>query len=74
MIKPYRRVLQRDAKTFSQWIRLGAKLKLACCDCGLVHAIEFRAVPRPKLKQVELAFRLRRHVTATKQQRKVRGL
>lgn len=70
--KLFRRILQRDSKSFSNWIRLGPNLNLACCDCGLVHRIEFRVRPFPKLKQVELAMRLRRHVTKTKEQRAAR--
>ncbi len=37
--------------------------KLACCDCGLVHVIDFRLVPAAKGKKIQ--FRARRNNRST---------
>ncbi len=37
----YRTFYQRNGRTFSQWQYVGRRLRLACCDCGLVHTFQF---------------------------------
>jgi hypothetical protein len=42
--------------------------RLACCDCGLVHAIRFRVVDSKGGKAVQ--FKAARHVRATAAKRR----
>ena len=57
-MKKYPRV--RDG----QWIAPKRKgYRLACCDCGLVHELEFRLMPHAGGKRI--VFRARRHKRAT---------
>lgn len=50
---------------WSDWIHPFGGYKMACCDCGLVHDLEFR------LDEVnQLNFRARRNVRSTAQMRR----
>jgi len=42
--------------------------RLACCDCGLVHKMDFR------IKYGELQYRVFRDGAATRQQRRQKGV
>lgn len=46
--------------------------KLVCCDCGLVHRMDFRIAGRRKVKRVQ--FRAYRAVLETKRFRKQQGI
>lgn len=53
---------------WSRWIKpVMAGYKLACCDCGLVHEIDFRVI-----EEVEpyVLFRARRNNRSTGQRRR----
>ena len=51
-------------------IRKGACYKLACCDCGLVHSLEFRIIG--KVRQI-VQFRMFRDYRATAAMRRKRS-
>lgn len=52
-----------------EWIRpVMNGYKLACCDCGLVHRIDFKLVPWGRGQKV--MFRAFRHERATAQVRR----
>lgn len=62
----YKRVKDRE------WVQPKMKgYKLACCDCGLVHVLDFAIVGTRKLK---VQFRARRAVGLTKELRQRRGI
>jgi hypothetical protein len=47
--------------------------KMACCDCGLVHAMDFKVIDpdtNKVIKNARAILRARRHETLTKQLRK----
>ena len=47
--------------------------KMACCDCGLVHVMDFMVIDNDTEKQIKngrAIMRARRHETLTKQLRK----
>lgn len=47
-----------------QWVTPIRKgYKMACCDCGLVHLMDFRIVKRGKIHKIE--WRAFRHNRAT---------
>lgn len=69
MTKPPAFVQAFDA----EWIQPKRKgWLMACCDCGLVHSVDFRLVPHARGKKVQL--RPTRDEAATKRYRKTRGL
>lgn len=46
--------------------------KMACCDCGLVHLLQFRLVGSRKYRQIQFrAFRDDRATAAVRKHRKV---
>jgi len=48
-----------------QWFKIkGRKHRIACCDCGLVHDLEFR------IRKGKIEFRAFRHNRATGQKRR----
>ena len=74
----------KKGEIWTDWIRpVMTNYHMSCCDCGLVHTLNFRAlkvfkvhkngikegVPLPKNKY-EVEFKLRRNKTLTKQERK----
>lgn len=72
---------QTTARGFSRWIRPRMnKYLMQCCDCGLVHELQFRVVLGPVIggpqshQKATVAFRARRADGYTKTQRKARGL
>jgi hypothetical protein len=56
-----------DAKGFSKWFK-HHHFWAECCDCGLVHEFQFKAVDG------QPAFRVRRANGYTKRQRALRGI
>jgi hypothetical protein len=46
-----------------QWIKPGPQFQLGCCECGLVHRVDFRIVDG------QVQFRAYRDVTATNENR-----
>jgi hypothetical protein len=47
-----------------EWLEPARKgFRLACCDCGLVHAVDFRLVPRGGGKAIQMRFRRDRRAT-----------
>ena len=51
--------------------------KMACCDCGLVHSMDFKVIDpetNKVIKNVRAVLRARRHETLTKQLRKSQGI
>ena len=47
---------------------------MACCDCGLVHGMDFRVVWNPKKKKNQVQFRAWRAPKYTSAQRKKNGI
>lgn len=53
-----------NAKGWSRWIRpVRMGYRLACCDCGLIHEIDFALIGHPPGKSI--VFRARRDSLAT---------
>lgn len=49
-----------------EWIQpIHRGYKMACCDCGLVHVLDFRVVKYAGGKRVKIQFRARRHNRST---------
>lgn len=51
--------------------------KMACCDCGLVHSMDFRVIDPDTEKIIKgprAILRARRHETMTKKLRKQQGI
>jgi hypothetical protein len=49
------------------------KYKLACCDCGLVHNIDFKVIDddtHKKIKNASVLFKAKRNIKLTKELRK----
>jgi hypothetical protein len=56
---------------FSRWIQpVMHKYILACCDCGLVHEMQFRVVG---VRKMRVQFRARRAARYTAQERRRNG-
>ena len=59
----------KNAGDFTEWIRPIRKgYKLACCDCGLVHDLDFRI--RKEWRGLVIEFRARRNNPSTGQMRR----
>ena len=59
------RLKYKQIKT-DEWIRPdGRCFKLACCDCGLVHRLQFRLVKNGRRNEKKIQFRLERDERAT---------
>ena len=57
----------------NEWVQPVRKgYKLACCDCGLVHNVDFRIVPTKRGRFIQ--FRVRRNGRATGGMRAGRGI
>jgi len=52
-----------------EWIRMPKKLKIGCCDCGLIHDFEFKITTR-KNKKPKLRMRVWRDDPMTAEHRK----
>lgn len=62
-------IRQKDSRRPSSWIRpVQDRFHLACCDCSLVHDMDFRVVKSIAGPRVE--FRVRRNERQTQQLRK----
>lgn len=63
---------REQANGWSKWIRPVRKgYRLACCDCGLIHEIDFALINWPPGKKI--IFRARRDNRATAAHRRGRG-
>ena len=69
-----------DKRGFSRWVQpqMG-KYFLACCDCGLVHEMQFRVMPgavkgRDEGQRMHVQFRCRRAPRYTARERKKMGI
>jgi hypothetical protein len=57
---------------WSEWIRPVRKgYRMACCDCGLVHELDFRAIRWGRGRKV--VFRARRNNRATAARRRAKA-
>lgn len=77
MGKRFYKVTQPTSRAFSEWIapRM-TKYLMACCDCGLVHELQFQITPARVSKDGQFCrviFRVRRAEGHTKTQRKGRS-
>jgi hypothetical protein len=65
----YHTITQPSEKDWSPWNTPALKYKLACCDCGLVHDIEFcvrlKGGKMLDRRKGQIKFRVRRNVRAT---------
>jgi hypothetical protein len=78
-----KRIRQEKAvgpRGFSRWVQpqMG-KYFMACCDCGLVHEMQFRVVPGAVKglnagQQMHVQFRARRAPKYTARERKQMGI
>lgn len=66
---------------FSRWVQPQmAKYFLSCCDCGLVHEMQFRLSPGAMVKgnnggqKMHVQFRARRSESYTARERKRTGI
>lgn len=56
--------MRYDEPKSNQWVRpVRDGYRMACCDCGLVHEMDFRAIPWGRGRKV--IFRVRRNERAT---------
>jgi len=65
---------QPEAGEWVQPVRHG--YKMACCGCGLVHRLDFRALRVGRLRRVVIQFRVfldRRATAAMRRERRKRG-
>ncbi len=73
MSEKYIHVTHEPSK-YSQWYPVRTRnYRLCCCDCGLVHDIEFRPFLKSRLidqRKTKLEIRLRRNNRATAQIRR----
>jgi hypothetical protein len=60
----YRKFYQPHARQWSQWVEMARTTYFACCDCGLVHAHQFRVILL-KGRLVKIMMRTRRHKAKT---------
>lgn len=59
-----------DKGKYSKWITPKVRgYRMACCDCGLVHELEFMAIDRKNRRlscnKVQIKFRIKRNNRAT---------
>ena len=47
----YTKVVELKETGWSEWIIPKPDYKMACCDCGLIHDIEFRVVKQGRSKR-----------------------
>lgn len=63
------RTLTEGPNGWTPWVTPAKKYKLACCDCGLVHDMEFfvllKGGKRLDRRKGQIKFRVRRNVRAT---------
>ena len=59
-----------------QWIApVKRGYKMACCDCGLVHTLDFEHIPRGRGRKIIFrAWRDERATAAIRREKKKRGL
>lgn len=56
----------QDDSGWSEWIQPVRKgYKLACCDCGLVHNVDFRVLKRNSTGARTVQFRVGRNARST---------
>jgi hypothetical protein len=63
-VSRYPQIIEND-DGWSDWVEPKPIYRMACCDCGLVHELEFRTA-----EDGEPTFRARRHNRATAQVRR----
>lgn len=70
-IKRFRQEKEEGPRGFSRWVQpVMPKYMLACCDCGLVHEMQFRIVG---IRKQKVQFRARRARNYTAMLRKKKG-
>ena len=81
----YRKMVERE-DGWCDWIAPEAFYKMACCDCGLVHNLQFKVVRQigrpdqhgywksaePKEPSLQVVFRAQRNARATAAMRRKR--
>ena len=63
-------LMQPSNRCYTPWVTPPMTYRLACCDCGLVHNIQFRAVNIKgkriyDRRRVSIQFRVRRNERST---------
>lgn len=65
----YDQIIQPTETQFSQWVTPNRKYKLQCCDCGLVHDMQFivllKAGRKLDRRKGQIKFRVRKNDKAT---------
>lgn len=68
-MKPPRNKAAYEQPKANEWVRpVRNGYRMACCDCGLVHQMDFRAIPYGKGRKV--IFRVRRDNRSTAMMRR----
>ncbi len=58
-----------------EWIQPAPKgYRMACCDCGLVHSLDFRVIKYAGGKRTKVQFRARRNNRSTAMMRRMNGI
>ena len=61
-----KRTKRYDEVKNGEWMELGSKWRLACCECGLTHDLEFRVSDEPSDEsKASLQVRVSRNERAT---------
>ena len=72
MIKRFRKETSQGPRGFCRWVQPNMpKYFMSCCDCDLVHEMQFRVVTTPAGKQL-VQFRARRAERYTARERRKR--
>jgi len=68
-MKTFPKMMQPSKHEFTPWTTPKRRYKIGCCDCGLVHDMEFRIILSKKLvldgRKTQIQFRLRRNIKST---------
>lgn len=64
MARHRRHVVEKDGD-WSEWVRPLPGYRFACCDCGLVHEMQFDIGKSDAGEEGVIIFRARRHNRAT---------
>lgn len=66
------KVMQPSPRSYSKWMHIGPVESVGCCDCGLVHTIQYKVRILEKSKKVKLFSRVKRAVGDTANRRRHR--
>lgn len=74
MTRRFRQEYSSGPRGFSRWVQPNpSKYLMSCCDCNLVHEMQFRILTAKTTGKQHVQFRARRAPRLTAQQRKLRS-